>query len=64
LLRSNNEQLLTTAKITGFAFQIVALDQPVDHLPMNKIEDLEEDVSARAHSHPFLKIGAPKKINS
>jgi hypothetical protein len=49
LRKSHADQLLPTTEMPNLALGIVALNQPVERLPMNEFEDLGEDVAARVH---------------
>ena len=58
LRKGHADQLLTTPKMPNLALRIVALNQPVECLPMNEFEDLGEDVAARVHGRVSSKPAA------
>ncbi|OBQ31762.1 MAG: hypothetical protein AN487_23640, partial [Anabaena sp. CRKS33] len=58
LRKSHTDQLLSATEMPNFALRIVALNQPVERLPMNEFEDLGEDVAARVHGRVSLKTAA------
>ena len=55
LRKGHADQLLSATEMPNLALRIVALDQPVERLPMNEFEDLGEDVAARVHGRVSSK---------
>jgi len=51
LRKGHTDELLATAKMANSTLRIVALDETGKRLPVNQIEDLRENETARVHGH-------------
>jgi hypothetical protein len=49
LRKSHEDQLLSAPTMPNLALGIIALNQPVERLPMSELEDLGEDTAASVH---------------